>query len=154
MLKQAWQKIKLETLENLIFSIPDRVRDVIKNKGHYVIWINRSSWLNLIHKNVRKFVARIVLHPLVKYPYRKRNKIVLFYLYPCLLTQPQAVLLIKLSPWMKVTPLRRLCDLIVCLQRSNKLVPSEKGRHCCALCWDISSICLTWCPTRCFSSSR
>ena len=36
-LKQTWKQIKLETLENLIFSMPDRVRDVIKNKGHYVI---------------------------------------------------------------------------------------------------------------------
>ena len=35
-LKQAWKKIKLETLENLIFSMPDRIKDVIKNKGHYV----------------------------------------------------------------------------------------------------------------------
>ena len=37
LLQRAWKKIKLDTLENLVKSMPDRVRDIVKNKGYYVI---------------------------------------------------------------------------------------------------------------------
>ena len=33
LLQGAWKKIKLDTLENLVKSMPDRVRDIVKNKG-------------------------------------------------------------------------------------------------------------------------
>ena len=37
LLQRAWNKIKLDTLENLVKAMPDRVRDIVKNKGYYVI---------------------------------------------------------------------------------------------------------------------
>ena len=35
-LKRAWAKIESETLENLVKSMPDRIKSVIKAKGHFV----------------------------------------------------------------------------------------------------------------------
>ena len=37
LLQGAWKKIKLDTLENLVKSRRDRVRDIVKKKGYYVI---------------------------------------------------------------------------------------------------------------------
>ena len=36
-LKKSWRNIPLETLENLVNSMPDRVKAVVEAKGHYVI---------------------------------------------------------------------------------------------------------------------
>ena len=36
-IKTAWQKIPRETLENLIFSMPSRVKAVLDAKGHFVV---------------------------------------------------------------------------------------------------------------------
>ena len=37
LLQKLWRNIKLETLENLIRSMPDRVREVSRSQGRYVI---------------------------------------------------------------------------------------------------------------------
>ena len=37
LLQKLWSKIKLETLENLIRSMPDRVREVSRSQDQYVI---------------------------------------------------------------------------------------------------------------------
>ena len=37
LMKRALINIKLETMEKLVTSMPHRVRDIVKNKGYYVV---------------------------------------------------------------------------------------------------------------------